>query len=121
MNSSYAAKDNSYTPNQGSQDVVTVLTAYDSSSYFVGSMKRKFKTGDVNRDTDIVNDVNTYCVIYGPELAFSTFSQSQTFCFNFTLGTEYLSNFRETSDTAVTVQDYVAPTNNVAVVDGKNS
>ena len=56
VNSSYAAKDDSYTPNQGSQDVVTVMTAYDSSSYLVGSYKRKFLTGDVNRDTDIVND-----------------------------------------------------------------
>jgi len=39
---SSAAKDNNYVVNQGSQDLVTVLTAYDSSAYFVGSFKRKY-------------------------------------------------------------------------------
>ena len=47
---SSAATDSSYVVNQGSPDLVTVLTAYDASAYFVGSFKRKFSTGDVNRD-----------------------------------------------------------------------
>lgn len=42
VNSSFANLDDKYTINQGSQDLVTVLTAYDSSAYFVGSFKRKF-------------------------------------------------------------------------------
>ena len=37
-------------------------------------------------------------------------------CFNFTLTTEYASNFRQTSTTSVTTQPYVTPTNNVVVI-----
>ena len=53
MNSSYAARDSTYVVNQGSQDLVTVMTAYDASAYYVGSFKRKYSTGDVNRDTNV--------------------------------------------------------------------
>lgn len=48
-----AARDISFVANQGSQDLVTVLTAYNPTSYYVGSFKRKFATGDINRDTDV--------------------------------------------------------------------
>ena len=50
VNASFSNADDKYVVGQGSQDLMTVLTAYDSSSYFVGSFKRKFLTGDVNRD-----------------------------------------------------------------------
>ena len=71
-----AARDNTYAINQGSQDVVTVLTAYDSSAYFVGSFKRKFSTGDIHRDFNVTNNANQYCFIYGNALAFTTFVQN---------------------------------------------
>ena len=54
VNSSFADLDENYKVSQGSQDLMTVLTAYDSSAYFVGSFKRKFLTGDVNRDQNVV-------------------------------------------------------------------
>ena len=77
VNSTSAARDISYVVNQGSQDLVTVLTAYNPASYFVGSFKRKFSTGDVNRDTDVQSSYeNTYCFIYGDAQAFSTFVQN---------------------------------------------
>ena len=77
MNSSYAARDISYVTNQGSQDLVTVLTAYDASAYYVGSFKRKFSTGDVNRDSDVQSSYeNTYCFIYGNSQAFTSFTQN---------------------------------------------
>ncbi len=53
VNSSFSNADDKYVTGQGSQDLKTVLTAYDSTSYFVGSFKRKFLTGDVNRDQNI--------------------------------------------------------------------
>jgi hypothetical protein len=114
-----AARDSTYAVNQGSQDVVTVLTAYDSSAYFVGSFKRKFSTGDTNRDFVVVSDANEYCFIYGNALAFSSFVQNEKVCFNFTLTTQYSSNFRQSSSTAVNTQPYVAPSNNVVVVKGE--
>ncbi len=94
VNASFADKDDSFVVSQGSQDVLTVLTAYDASQYFVGSFKRKYATGDLNRDSVVVNGANIYCFIFGDSLAFSTFTQVQTQCFNFTLTTEYSSNFR---------------------------
>lgn len=42
VNSTFAGKDDAFGSQQGSQDVVLVLSAYDSSQYFVGSMKRKY-------------------------------------------------------------------------------
>lgn len=113
---SSAARDITYTVNQGSQDLVTVLTAYNSASYFVGSFKRKYSTGDVNRDVVVTSNDNQYCFIYGDAPAFNTFVQNEMQCFNFTLTTEYASNFRQTSNTAVTTQPYVAPNNNVVVI-----
>jgi hypothetical protein len=104
VSSSSAADDYAYSPGQGSDDVYTVLTAYESSSYMVGSYKRKYSTGDMNRDVILSNGASLYCVIYGNTLAFSTFGQVDQFCFNFTLQTEYSSYFRQTSSTSVTTQ-----------------
>ena len=88
VNTSFADKDNNFVLAQGSQDLVTVLTAYDASSYYVGTFKRKFETGDVNRDQIVTEGANTYCFIYGNALAFTTsFTQNQVVCFNFTLTT----------------------------------
>jgi len=42
LNNSYANTDASFIINQGSNDVMTVMTAYNSASYMVGSYKRKF-------------------------------------------------------------------------------
>lgn len=116
VNSTFAAKDDAFAIQQGSQDVVLVLSAYDASQYYVGSMKRKYATGDTNRDQIVSSNDNTYCFIYGNALAFSTFVQSETQCFNFTLTTQYTSNFRETSSTSVNVQTYQPPSSNVKVV-----
>ena len=93
-NASYALDDRNYVTGQGSNDVTSVLTAYDSSNYLVGTFKRKYSTGDVNRDMVVSSGASTYCVIYGNSLAYSTFTQSDKFCFNFTLTTEYTSFFR---------------------------
>jgi hypothetical protein len=42
VNSSFANSDDRFTTNQGSQDLLTIFTAYDPAAYFVGSFKRKF-------------------------------------------------------------------------------
>lgn len=94
INSSFAGTDYSFTVNQGNNDISTVMTAYDPTGYMIGSFKRKLATGDINRDIDVPSGDNTFCVIYGTSLAFSTFSQTEQFCFNFNLVTEYSSNFR---------------------------
>lgn len=116
VNASYALDDRNYVTGQGSNDVLSVLTAYDSSNYLVGSYKRKYSTGDSNRDVVLSSGASRYCVIYGTSLAFSTFTQSDKFCFDFTLTTEYTSYFRETSSTSVNLQTYVAPSSSVTVV-----
>jgi len=42
---------------QGGKDVIKTYGAFDSAGYFVGSFKRKFSTGDINRDS--VLDIGT--------------------------------------------------------------
>jgi hypothetical protein len=116
VNANSAKGDLEYTELQGNNDVVKIMSAYDSSKYLVGSFKRKFSTGDLNRDNILINEANTFCFIYGNSLAFTTFTQTSRMCFNFSLGAPYSFNFRQTSTTAVNVQDYVPPSNNVAVV-----
>lgn len=85
VNSSYAATDGSFLINQGGNDISTVLTAYDSSAYIVGSYKRKFQTGDINRDIIVSSGTNNFCFIYGNSLAFSSFVQAEKNCFSFSL------------------------------------
>ena len=92
------------------------MTAYDSSNYMVGSFKRKYSTGDGNRDTILSEGPNTFCVIYGNALAFGSFAQLDKYCFNFKLQTQYSSNFRQTSSTSVPLQTYVPPKTDVAIV-----
>lgn len=46
-----AKGDKEYTVRQGGYDVVKVYGAYDETGYLVASFKRKFSTGDINRDT----------------------------------------------------------------------
>lgn len=116
VNSTFADYDSLFVTGQGSEDLSKVLSAYDSSSYVVGSYKRKFSTGDNNRDIILSDGNNTFCVFYGNDLVFSTFSSAQQYCFNFNLGTVYSSFFRQTSSTSVNVQNYVAPANKVLVV-----
>jgi hypothetical protein len=92
------------------------MTAYDSLNYMVGSFKRKYFTGDGNRDIILSEGQNTFCVIYGNALAFTTFAQLDRFCFDFKLQTQYSSSFRQTSSTSVPLQTYVPPQSNVAIV-----
>lgn len=60
----------------------------------VAQYKRKFSTGDVNRDNVITAGNNTFCFILGDNLAFTTFVQIERVCLNFNLTTSYLSYFR---------------------------
>ena len=73
--STSAQEDKSYTVKQGGNDVVKVYGAYNETGYLVASFKRKFSTGDVNRDTIIENGESRYCFIYGNALAFDRFVQ----------------------------------------------
>lgn len=55
VHSNSAMDDLSFTERQGNNDVIKIMSAYDSSSYFVASYKRKFSTGDLNRDNILLN------------------------------------------------------------------
>lgn len=44
------ADDVTFTTNQGSDDIITIMGGIDLSSYFIATFKRKFSTGDINRD-----------------------------------------------------------------------
>jgi len=55
VNGSFANRDLGFVDLQGSNDVYTVMTSYDANNYYVGSFKRKFSTGDVNRDITLLN------------------------------------------------------------------
>jgi hypothetical protein len=76
VSASSAKADGLYPVKQGSDDVVKVYGAFDSSSYLIASYKRKFSTGDKNRDEIISNSsANTFCFYYGNSLAYSSFNQ----------------------------------------------
>lgn len=60
---------------QGGNDVVKVYGAYDETGYFAASYKRKFSTGDVNRDMIIEGGESRFCLIYGNSLAYVGFAQ----------------------------------------------
>lgn len=77
--------------------MVKVYGAYDETGYLVASFKRKFSTGDVNRDTILEGAESRYCFIYGNSLAYNEFVQPEKQCIDFTLKTNYLSNFRVAS------------------------
>ena len=70
-----AKGDKEYTVKQGGNDVVKVYGAYDETGYLVASFKRKFSTGDVNRDTILDSGESRYCFIYGNSLAYNGFVQ----------------------------------------------
>jgi hypothetical protein len=115
--STHAKIDDSYVINQGSTDVYLNYGAYDPSAYFVCLYKRKFQTGDVNRDIDVSSGNNTFCFILGNNIAYSSFSPSQRICLNLTLTTSYYSNFRIQNTTNSTgVINYTTPANNVVVI-----
>ena len=51
--SSLAKDDYDYVTLQGGNDIIRLSGALQSSSYLVSSYKRKFSTGDLNRDNVI--------------------------------------------------------------------
>jgi len=61
----FAKEDQLYVQKQGGKDIVKIYGAYDSTGYFVASYKRKWSTGDVNRDTILQGGESRYCFIYG--------------------------------------------------------
>lgn len=60
----------------------------------VGLYKRKFLTGDNNRDIDISAGENTFCFLLGDAFAFTDFTFEERICLNLNLATSYYSNFR---------------------------
>lgn len=97
-----AKEDQSYTVNQGGNDVVKIYGAYDSSSYLIASYKRKWSTGDLNRDIILTGGQSRYCFIYGNSLSFLAFTQLEKACLDFSLKTNYLSNFRVATKNSTT-------------------
>ena len=87
---------------QGGIDIVKVYGAYDPIGYFAASYKRKWSTGDVNRDSILQGGVSRYCFIWGNDLAFGQFLQSERTCIEFTLKTNYISSFRVASKNGTT-------------------
>lgn len=115
-NSSYAAEDLNYVDNQGGTDVFENLGGAISGGYMVALYKRKFKTGDNNRDINITAGDNFYCFILGRTWTFSTFIYEDRVCMNLTLTTSYYSNFRVSSGVVDNTINYVTPPNTVVVI-----
>lgn len=97
-----AKQDQAYTVKQGGNDVVKIYGAYDPSSYLVASYKRKWSTGDLNRDIVLKGGQSRYCFIYGNNLQFSGFAQQEKACIELNLKTNYLSSFRVVTKNATT-------------------
>jgi len=115
--STNANTDGSYAISQGASDVYLNYGAYNRNGYLVSLFKRKFKTGDLNRDTNISSGDNTFCFILGNNIAFTTFVQTQRICLDLKLKTSYYSNFRvQGTDNSTGVINFTKPPNNVVVL-----
>lgn len=54
----FADLDSNYVDLQGADDVTKNLGGVNSDSYMVSLFKRKFSTGDTNRDSILASDAN---------------------------------------------------------------
>ncbi len=100
MNNSYALKDIDYVVNQGGTDVFQNLGGASDGEYMVSLFKRKFKTGDNNRDINITSGSNVYCFYLGSSWAYTNFTYDNRICLPLSLKTSYYSNFRVSSSTS---------------------
>jgi hypothetical protein len=78
--SSNAGEDLDYAENQGGSDVFENLGGVDESRYMIALLKRKFQTGDNNRDRNLTSGANTFCFILGDDFAFTSFVQAERVC-----------------------------------------
>lgn len=60
----------------------------------VALYKRKFRTGDNNRDKNITAGSNQFCFLLGSSWAYSNYIYNERICLNLTINTSYYSNFR---------------------------
>ena len=84
-NDSYAVDDYDYPLNQGGDDITENLGGVDESQYLIALYKRKFETGDNNRDRNLTSGTNTFCFILGDDFAYTSFTQSERVCLSFDL------------------------------------
>jgi hypothetical protein len=115
-NSSYATEDLNYVINQGGTDVFESLGGAITGGYTVALYKRKFRTGDNNRDLNVTGGVNTFCFILGKTWAYTNFTYDDRICLSLTVNTSYYSNFRVSGSTTDETIDYVEPPNSVVVI-----
>lgn len=93
-NNSFADQDLTYVELQGGSDVYQSLGGALEGSYTVALYKRKFRTGDNNRDRNVSNGENNFCFILGNAWAYTNFSYADRICLRLNLATSYYSNFR---------------------------
>lgn len=115
-NSSYATEDLNYAIDQGGTDVFENLGGAISGGYMVALYKRKFRTGDNNRDLNITAGANNFCFILGRTWAFTNFTYDDRICLSLTVNTSYYSNFRVSESSADEPINYVKPPNSVVVI-----
>ena len=118
--SSNAMDDYDYVLNQGGNDVFENLGGVDESAYMIALLKRKFQTGDNNRDRNITAGANTFCFILGDNFVYTSFVQAERVCLQFNLTTSYYSNFRVSAEIDSGIIEYVEPENTVVVVKHEN-
>lgn len=117
-NNSFADQDINYVQLQGGNDVFQSLGGALDATYTIALYKRKFRTGDNNRDKNISSGANNFCFILGNAWAYTNFTYADRICLNLNLATSYYSNFRvsSSSGTDQSVINYVQPPNTVVVV-----
>lgn len=117
-NSTFADQDLNYVQLQGGSDVYQNLGGAMDSGYTIALYKRKFRTGDNNRDKNVSAGSNNFCFILGSAWAYTNFTYSDRICLTLNIATSYYSNFRvsSSSGTDQTVINYVQPPNTVVVI-----
>lgn len=118
VNGTYVKKDIDFVQNQGGTDVFQNLGGASDTEYMVALYKRKFKTGDNNRDINVTNGNNVYCVYLGTSWNYINFTYDNRICLPLVVNTSYYKNFRISDNTNNQSNpiNYVQPPNTVKVV-----
>lgn len=93
-NATYADLDLNYVVGQGGNDIYENLGGVLDEAYTVALYKRKFRTGDNNRDKNITAGPNQFCFLLGHTWAYVNFTYADRTCLNLSINTSYYSNFR---------------------------
>lgn len=93
LSSTSSDLDTNFEEEHGSDDTFLTLGSA-SQSWMLTMFKRKFITGDNNRDIQLNWGANTFCFLLGKERLYRTFEFTERVCLDITVENAVTSRFR---------------------------